>query len=327
MAETADYDPGPWSGYDFKTSRATYDAHAGRSYGDAISKGITSTSLVPDSIETTSDAPLVIACDVTGSMGDWPATIFSKLPYLDKEGKEYLGENMEISFAAIGDIFSDRYPLQVQPFVKGLQLEESLKKLIIEGGGGGSSEESYDIAALYYANNVKMPNAIKPIFIFIGDEGIHTATRSGDGERHAKVLLENLNLSSIMEQLQSKYSVYIVRKPYHNDNNAPRERAIREQWESLLGADHVCSLPDASRVVDVIFGILARETGKIDYFKTEIEDRQESDKVSVVMKSLATIHKLDNPSKKKLAKPQASITKRKGNDPGGGAVSIPLLED
>jgi hypothetical protein len=29
-------------------------------------------------------------------MGDWPATMFSKLPYLENEGKEYLGEDFEI---------------------------------------------------------------------------------------------------------------------------------------------------------------------------------------------------------------------------------------
>jgi hypothetical protein len=45
-------------------------------------------------------------------------------------------------------------------------------------------------------------------------------------------------------------------------------------------------------VVDVIFGILAKETNKIDYFKDEIEGRQRPDQVDTVYKSLKTIHAL-----------------------------------
>ena len=59
-----------------------------------------------------------------------------------------------------------------------------------------------------------------------------------------------------------------------------------------MGEDHVVELPDAKRVVDVIFGILARETGRIEYFREEIEGRQDPDQVKTVYKSLATIHKL-----------------------------------
>ena len=327
MAETADYDPGPWSGYDFKSAKATYDAYAGRSYSDAITKGITKADLVPVSIETESEAPLVIACDVTGSMGEWPATIFSKLPYLDIEGREYLGETMEISFAAIGDCFSDSYPLQVQKFVGGKLLEDSLQKLVIEGGGGGTSQESYDLAALYYARNVKMPNAInKPIFIFIGDEGLYDSAKKVYAENNCHVVLEeeNYNLQAIMGELQEKFSVYIIRKNYSG-----RDAEIHKQWTDILGTERVIKLQDAGRVVDVIFGILAKETGKEDYFADEIKGRQKEDQVEVVMKSLATLHKISDKGKasKLLAKPQASITRRKGGeDDGGTKKAIPLLD-
>jgi hypothetical protein len=328
MAETADYDPGPWKGYDFKSARASYDSYAGRSYSDAVSKGITVSDLVPTEVETQSEYPLVIACDVTGSMGSWPATIFSKLPYLDIEGKEYLGEGMEISFAAIGDAYSDKYPLQVQPFVKGKELENSLTKLVVEGGGGGTAQESYDLAALYYAKHIKMPNAInKPIFIFIGDEGLYDQLPGELAENYAKAENERFSLDRIMGELKEKFSVYVIRKPYGsytgNAVGAAEER-IQKQWEDQLGADHVCSLPDASRVVDVIFGILAKETGKVDYFRKEIADRQEKDKVDVVMKSLNTIHR-DKKASKLLGKPQASITRKKGEE-GGGKKAIPLLD-
>lgn len=95
MSEAGDYTPAPcWSGHNFKSARRAYDDVVDRSYNDAVSKGVDRGDLVPDSLTTDCEAPLVIVCDVTGSMGEWPATIFSKLPYLEFEAKEYLGEGL-----------------------------------------------------------------------------------------------------------------------------------------------------------------------------------------------------------------------------------------
>jgi hypothetical protein len=287
MSETADYSPGDWKGHDFSSARKAYDVHVGRSYSDAKDSNKKAADLVPESISTDSDAPLMILCDVTGSMGSWPATIFSKLPYLDLEGKEYLGPNMEISFAAVGDAHSDRYPIQIRGFKAGTDLEKELKQLVIEGGGGGQSSESYELTALYYARNAKMPNAVRPIMIIIGDEGFYE-TITKDHAKLAHVSLENsrINTDELFKELQEKYSVYLIRKPYDNGG----EDAIQRRWEKLIGKEHIAMLPSADRVVDVIFGILAQEKNRVDYFRKEIEDRQRDDQVNTVYKALKTIH-------------------------------------
>lgn len=314
MAETSDYDPGPWRGHNFVDARAAYDKHAGRSYGEAVAAGKKASDLVPKAIKTDSQSPLVIACDVTGSMGEWPATIFSKLPYLEKEGKEYLGDTMEISFAAIGDaVKGDSYPLQVRPFVQGTGLTDELKALVIEGGGGGGGQESYDLAAEYYSENVDMPNAMRrPIFIFIGDEGLYDELDPNHAENFAKVKIkQKINLEEIFKNLKKTYNVYVVRKSYGSSDSY-----IQAQWARLIGEDHICPLDDANRVVDVIFGILARETGRIDYFKTEIGGRQRVDQVDVVMKSLKTVHAAlpAKPSLKKLENLKSVTRRRAGDD-------------
>lgn len=340
MSESGDYSPAEhWSGYDFATARRTYDDHVRTSYTAAVKANVIAESLVEDELVCESESPIVIACDVTGSMGDWPATIFSKLPYLEHEGKEYLGQDMQISFCAIGDAFSDKYPLQVQPFVDGDKLEASLKKLVIEGGGGCTSQESYDFSALYYSRNCKFPNAIKkPIFIFIGDEGLYSFIDKEKAENIVKVKFDDdddkkINIESVFKTLKSKFNVYIIRKPYNTNSNTPSEAdtRIQNQWTELLGEDHVVSLPQADRVVDVIFGILAKETGRIEYFEQELSDRQLKDKdgkekVDIVMRSLHTMHKLDPKSLKKLPGPKdvKSITRKKSTI---GKRSISLLDD
>jgi len=287
MSEDYDYDPGDWKGHDFKSARRTYDSHAGRSYSDAKSKRIAASDLFPAKLTTESTAPLTLMVDVTGSMGSWPATMFSKLPYLELEGKEYLGDDMEICFCAVGDTTCDSYPLQVREFKAGTALKEELTKLVIEGGGGGGARESYEMGALYHAINANLPRAIKPIFIFIADEAPYDRVTKRDAMTYAKVELQgDISTEDIFDMLKAKYEVYLVHKHYADGGHT------RRHWVELIGEDHIADLQDPERVVDVIFGILAKETGRIDYFKHEIEERQNDHQVDTVYKALKTVHRL-----------------------------------
>lgn len=296
MSESGDYSPGEWTGYDFNKARQAYDTYAGRSYNAAKAENKRVSDLIPPKLSTQSPSPLVVLCDVTGSMSTWPSIIFSKLPYLDLEGKEYLGKDSEVSFAATGDM-QDSYPLQVRPFVTGRDMEKELKDLIIEGGGAGPEyvHESYELAALYYARNVEMPNAQHPILIFIADEHFHENIDKSLAKVAHIGIEETLSTRKIFEELKQKYAVYLIRKPYAGHNEE-----IVKQWTQVLGEDHIAELDTPDRVVDVIFGILAKETDRIKYFKEEIEGRQRKDQVDTVYKSLKTIHALPEDATKSV---------------------------
>jgi hypothetical protein len=288
--EGSDYSPGPWRGHDFGSARVSYEAHRVRSYETAVTTGRTVSEMVPTNISTNSSCPLVILCDVTGSMDKWPGIIFGKLPYLEHEAKEYLGPDCEISFGAVGDAISDKYSLQVRPFTKALRLKAELEGLVIEGEGGWSSQESYEVAALYYARNCIMQRAVRPTLIYIGDEQPYDWIDPHVAKSIAKVhLTQRVDTASVFEELKRKFSVYIIRKPY---SKAASEPQIQLHWATLLGEDHVAPLDEPERVVDVIFGILAQESGRVDDFLVEIQGRQKPHQVAVVNKALTTIHKL-----------------------------------
>jgi hypothetical protein len=319
MPEHSDYTPAPWAADSFVSARATYDTHVGRSYDDAVKKGITATDLVPASISTTARAPVVIFVDQTGSMGAWPATIFSKLGYLDHEAKFYFDDDYAIAFGAFGDAnHNEDYPLQIRPFAKEDELQTRLKELVIEGGGGGTMSESSELCALYADNNIEMPNAIRPILILITDEKCYETVNIDQAKQWAKVdLHQRITTKDLFESLKSKFSVYLIRKPYSNsksNDEDSRDRDIRLSWEKLLGADRIAYLPDASRVVDVIFGIFAQETGKVNEYRKELADRQLKDaggdkKVETALKALLTIHSAhDAQTKKRIAGPAATKT-------------------
>lgn len=300
MTEGSDYSPGAWEGHDFKAARAHYDQHAGRSYAEASAKNVSAADLVPPKIATESTHPLLVWCDVSGSMNGWPNTIFSKLPYLDHEIRtEYLGEDAEVCYGAISDT-SDSYPFQVQPFAKGTGMTDALKKLVVTNGGSGPGSycEAYGVAALYAVRNINLPKSvIKPPFIIIGDEMPYDIIRGAEADNYARVHLAKAQMTAdeIFAELIERYSVYFIQKPYNEgelgeDRMTGVTKQVFTRWERILGAERIAPLPEAGRVVDVIFGILAREAGRIGYFRDEIEGRQNASQVKTVYTALRTVH-------------------------------------
>ncbi len=310
MSEPSDYSPGTWAGHDFGAAREAYDKSAGRSYMTAKIEKKETADLIPSFVETLCENPFVVITDETGSMGRWPAVIFSKLPYLDHEIRtEYSGHNVEISFAAIGDAYNgEDYPMQAQSFASGIALKDALTKLVIEGLGGTGDRESYEIAALYYARNCRMPNAVRPIIVFIGDERTYDSITPDMAKKYTRVSLQQkISTKEVFDELRRKFSVYFIQKP--SNSGEDHTQIVRNHWSHLVGDDHIALLPDADRVVDVIFGILAKEFRKIDYFRKELEDRQKPEQVKMVYESLSTIHALPEstaPESKKLLTPGGS---------------------
>lgn len=309
MAETNDYDPGDWAGYDYSSAKSAYDPTAGRGYdspprtsagSDHVSAARSvSGPTVPAKIKASCRRPLVIVFDQTGSMGPWRDVIGQKLAYLDKEAPSYLGDDLEICFCAIGDApMGDREPLQVRPFAKGTELVEHVSCLR-QTGGGADDMESYELAALYLARNASFESGAQPIVIFIGDEGLHPVVKSKHASDFAHVDTQGHDVSTldVMKELTQKYSAYIVRKPYPS-----AEAKTQRQWVEMLGDSHVFILQAPERILDVVFGILALETGKMDYFQRELEDRQTPAQVATVYTSLRTTHDAAGTTTARLAK-------------------------
>lgn len=305
MSESGDYTPSAWSGHDYNDASAFYDPKAGRGYattsrtrsssaGSSRTSHVDRENLLEPRVSTDSEAPFVIFSDVTGSMGKWPATMFAKLPFLDDQVKVYLGQDAKVCFGAVGDAYSDNYPLQVRPFGVGPELMDRMKELYIEGGGGGQLCETYELAALYALHNIDIPNAIKPVLIMIGDEKPYQSVSPDVANEYVGVNLERVfTTEEIFSALMRKFEVFIIRKPYESSSGnsmSSSDREIHECWVSLVGSDRVVDLPDPARVVDVIFGILAKVTGRFDDFEAEINKRQRPDQVKTVMTSLKTIH-------------------------------------
>jgi hypothetical protein len=236
------------------------------------------------SLETGSENPILVAVDVTGSMAHWPAAIFDRLPLLYQTLSQYR-EDVEISFAAIGDATCDRYPLQVTDFDRGAALDEKLGALYGEGGGGGGARESYELFAWFLQNRVKAENAVgKPFLIIYGDEGFYPEVDPKQVQHYLAGGIEKpVSSLAVWRDLMERFNVYLLRKRYGSDRE---DKVILEQWQEALEPQRILSVNDEERAVDLALGLIARSWGRFADFERNMEARQPAAKVKALVNSL-----------------------------------------
>jgi hypothetical protein len=234
-------------------------------------------------IATESTHPIVVLCDDTGSMDEWPIVIREKLALLGKEAERY-APDYALSFAFVGDTRCDRHGLQIHNFDKGPALEKDhLRKLYFEGNGG-DNEESYGVAAYYYLKHSEIPKAVKPILIFILDATDHDDIQPREVREYiGDVLNVPLSTKDVFKQLGKKYRVYIV--SVHGNN--------REYWSDMVGAQHFIPIEEPRDVVEILIGIVAGELGEFKDFEMRSSGRHSDkpDRVSRVEESLKSVKK------------------------------------
>jgi len=229
-------------------------ASSGKSYSDDSDKTFSSKSNANNDvlvsgerrISTEAENPIVIALDVTGSMGDSAKIMFDKMPMFwgQMEQKNYL-KDPAVSFAAIGDAYCDTAPLQVTDFEKAKAIHPWLQKIWLEGGGGGQTYESYELAALFYITRCSIPNCKHGFFFFIGDEGFYPEIDGKDS-----IL--------IFKKLMEVYDTFFIHWPY--DGGGSDDTRIVKQWRAVMG-ERLLILKDPKAIVDVMLGLIAMLTG------------------------------------------------------------------
>ncbi|MEP3667024.1 MAG: hypothetical protein ABJN42_09870, partial [Roseibium sp.] len=109
-----------------------------------------------DSADNPMSTPIMLASDVTGSMGMIAETLIRE--HLNKLATEIYDRkpvtDPHIMMAAVGDAKTDRAPLQVTQFEADIRVAEQATKLWLEGYGGGNGGESYLLAPLFAATKV-----------------------------------------------------------------------------------------------------------------------------------------------------------------------------
>lgn len=201
-------------------------------------------------------SPVVLACDVTGSMNVLPKIFLGKAPMVVREivTRKYLAD-AACSVCGVGDVVFDRAPLQFGEFAPPKETGDWLARVYPEGGGGGGEPfESYEFAAWFYGNRCELPNAETPFFFITADEKFRETLTTSELNEYFGGENEKMTAASAFKGLRQKFkdNVFLIHRRYPG-----RDEEIVRQWEGVLGADHVIRLQSDEAVADVILGVIA----------------------------------------------------------------------
>ena len=128
-----------------------------------------------DSDEHPNTVPVILALDVTGSMGSAASAVAKQLGGIMSKLYESVTD-VEFMTMAIGDLSYDSAPIQASQFESDIRIAEQLEKVYFEAGGGGNQYESYTAAWFFGLYNTKLDcwnRGRKGIIITLGDEPLN----------------------------------------------------------------------------------------------------------------------------------------------------------
>jgi hypothetical protein len=264
-----------------RTAAERAAAHGPRTYeaGDGPNEKVVDPR---QQVSTKSRNPLVIAVDVTGSMANWPAEIFDRLPLLYNTLSQYR-EDLAVCFAAIGDAAVDRWPLQVTPFGTGFDLEQLLGSLYGEGGGG-DAPESYGLFAQWLNTHVTVPDLDEPPFLIVfGDVTMHEEVPKGQiAEYLGDTVPRDVDAIGAWQKVAKTWNTWFLRRPTGRAGDV-----VDQQWGRAIGEQKILHIQDEQRAVDYAMGLVARAWGRFSDFQDNMRARQSEDKVASVSQPIA----------------------------------------
>ncbi|MBZ4422306.1 VWA domain-containing protein [Myxococcus sp. RHSTA-1-4] len=206
---------------------------------------------------------VVMALDVTGSMGDIPETLARKtFPTFMKDLMEAGIPDPQVLFMAVGDAYMDSAPLQVGQFESSeQQLDQWLTWMFLERGGGANPAETYELGMYFAAEHTAMDcfekRGKKGYFFMTGDEpAFHYV---------AKDHIENLIGDRTRGDVPMEEVVRRLDRTFHPFFLIPDQRRrgrCEDFWRGYLG-DRVICMDAPEDTCDVAAALVALTEGAV----------------------------------------------------------------
>lgn len=195
-----------------------------------------------DSAEHPNTIPVILALDVTGSMGEAAVEVAKKINVIMTELYEKISD-VEFMIMGIGDFYCDSCPLQVSQFESDIRIAEQLDKLYFEFGGGGNAYESYTAAWYFGSRHCKLDcwkRGKKGIIITMGDECINPYIPKYGSNASIKGVIgddvqSDIQTDDLYKEVIEKFDVYHLHVNHGINWN---ESAINKSWQEYLDDKH-----------------------------------------------------------------------------------------
>ena len=166
-----------------------------------------------DSDEHPNTIPVILALDVTGSMGSACAAVARQLNEIITKLYESVTD-VEFMVMGIGDFSYDHYPLQVSQFESDVRIVDQLGKIYFERGGGGNGWESYTSAWYFGARHTDLDcwkRGQKGIIITMGDEPLNPyLPKEGIKNFIGDNVESDIDTGDLWVEVGEKYDVYHI---------------------------------------------------------------------------------------------------------------------
>lgn len=216
-----------------------------------------------DSPEHPGTLPIVLALDVTGSMGEIPTQLAKReLPHLMKTLMDHGVRDPQVLFLAVGDAFHDRAPLQVGQFEATAELmDQWLTWTWLEGGGGPAGNESYELALYFAARHIETDalrlRKRRGYLFLTGDERPYpTLSRHAVQTVCGDTLEDDVLIRDLVDDVRRAFD------PFFLIPDLDRRGAIEGVWRDLLG-DRVIAMESPDDTTSVIGAIVAMNEGAL----------------------------------------------------------------
>jgi len=212
-----------------------------------------------DTEEHPNTVPVILALDVTGSMGQAAVEVAKKLNVIMTKLYEKVTD-VEFLIMGIGDLACDTCPIQASQFESDIRIAEQLDKIYFEFGGGGNNYESYTAAWYFGSRHTKLDclnRGRKGIIITMGDEQLNPylplrGRYSGLIEATGDNLQDDVETKDLYNEVSKKFNIY------HLDVNHGRrwdEDEIETSYRKYLDDVHFRKVTMDSitnEIVDII---------------------------------------------------------------------------
>lgn len=235
--------------------------------------------------------PVIVVLDVTGSNTDFARIVYDKLPmFFGQISMQNYLDDFDISFCAVGDAFSDSYPMQIGNFAAGIALDDEIGKIVLEGGGGGQRKESYELMAYYLSEKTRFEPDAKPIIFFIGDESMYPNLDKKQVEKFGmKLYEEGVDAFQLLREKVND-NVFFLQNDYcGNPYRYYVTDVVTEDWKKALAPNHVIKVNEEKSIIDIMLGIVAIQYGSRDlssYIDDMVDRGQSDERIENVKKSL-----------------------------------------
>lgn len=225
-----------------------------------------------DSDEHPNTIPVILALDVTGSMGKAAEAIQKQLGNIMSSIYEKI-EDVEFMIMGIGDLSYDRSPIQASQFESDIRIAEQLDKVFLEFGGGGNRWESYTAAWYFGVHHVELDcwkRNQKGIIITIGDEPLNPYLPANTLNRVLGCGLQrDVETPELYREALQKYNIFHIGVE-ESTTFKYYEKDILNTFGRLLKQNYIKST--VKDLGDTITSIISNADISIDISATKIQN-------------------------------------------------------